>query len=374
MFLQFALKSPSTNEIFTQGELSILKSFSEYVPLNDVSNKVVKDSNAIKLGKILFYSENLSPSKKSCASCHKPELAFSDTLRTPNSFILRNTPSLFNTSLNRWFFWDGRSDSHWSQALEPILNPNEIGSSVQYLYKFIKNSYHLKVLYEKTFDSLPSNVNSEDNVKDSDHFFSNIGKCIAAFENTLISNNSRFDKFLAEIQQNKKNTVFTHDEIEGLKLFIGKAKCITCHTGFNLTDNEFHNIKLRQDDKRLDPGRYYGIEILKSNKFNRLGVFSDSKEGSLVTFIIRESKNYSEFKTPSLRNVALTYPYMHDGRFADLKEVLNYYSTLKGSQKDDHHSEVIIQPLGLSDSEKKKIILFLNSLTDTLSYKKRLLN
>jgi len=153
----------------------------------------------------------------------------------------------------------------------------------------------------------------------------------------------------------------------GWLLFSGKANCIQCHGGREFTDGEFHNLGLPGPDGRLggDPGRRGAIARLKADPFSSAGAFSDDRDGPearLVRSLKDDPETWGQFRTPSLRGVALTAPYMHDGRFASLAEVIAFYDTLEGAIALDHHREAVLQPLGLNAGERADLEAFLVAL------------
>ncbi|MFN0216979.1 MAG: cytochrome-c peroxidase [Saprospiraceae bacterium] len=346
-----------------------------------------------RLGKALFFDPRLSKNGQlSCASCHNPEKNWADG--RPKSMGLemgsRNTPSLWNVRDNRWFFWDGRADSRWSQALKPIESPIEMGGNRLSVYHLINNDAKYAQLYAEAFgisprythdadfpaNGCPSHHNLElkqhwnalDTVEKSfvNDLFVNVGKAIAAFEALIVSDSSRFDQYALGVKtgDDKLKAALNENEQIGLKLFI-IAGCINCHNGPDFTDKEFHNIRLPQLTSPPDSGRASGIRELFSDPFNGLSNRNDPGFENPIRFIRQVPRNFGEFKTPSLRNVTRTAPYMHDGRFATLEEVLAYYNTLKNAADTLPGAETVLQPLFLNQDELKDLLLFLSTLEDS---------
>lgn len=249
------------------------------------SNNVLTEEK-INLGRVLFFDNRLSADGTiSCATCHLPQLAFTDARQHPQGVGgltgLRHAPTLINRVFSNKQFWDGRAASLEEQVKGPLINPTEMGmANLDDLISRILAISDYRKWFKRVFHS---EVNIE-----------NLTKAIAAFERTLLSGNSRYDRFNAGDLQ-----ALNASEHRGLKLFKGKARCNQCHSGFNFTDEKYHNIGVDWDRQRIDLGRY------------------------LVTFLQRD---IGAFKTPTLREVARTAPYMHDGSMASLDEVIEFYN------------------------------------------------
>ncbi len=368
----------------------------------DETNSVADDERAAALGQFLFFDPRLSGNGElSCASCHDPSHGFTDgrSLAEGLGPVERNTLSLWNVAYNRWFYWDGRADSLWAQALNPIERPNELGGSRLRCAHLIGEDQALRRSYEALFGPLPDLADpvrfppaarpvpkdpedaghqawlsmSEDDREAVDRIFTNLGKAIAAYERKLVSRRSPFDRFaegVAAGDPELMDAALSPSAQRGLKLFISpRAGCTLCHSGPNFSDGEFHSIGVPPRDGGLprDPGRYVGADVVRRDPFNALGPFSDAPAGAAAErtgSIANGPHNWGQFKTPSLRNVARTAPYMHQGQFATLDDVLHYYSTLEGAVQLDHHQEQILKPLQLTAQEREDLRAFLESLTD----------
>lgn len=274
----------------------------------------------IDLGKVLFFDTRLSNNDNiSCASCHNPDLGFGEGIAsgvgTTGNRLGRNTPHLYNLAWNSIFFWDGRSGSLEDQALGPIAAGGEMNMPLGKLVGKLKKVPS----YIKAFDELfpGSGITKE-----------NLAKAIAAFERTIITRNSAFDRYM----QGDK-AAMSPAAVRGKALFEGKANCIACHGGANFTDESFHNIGIGDDD----PGR---AKIVP-------GAFAKGA-----------------FKTPGLRNVLLTAPYMHDGSHKNLEEVIRHYNNA-GSRGNGMSPE--IKPLHLREQEIFDLVAFLGALTEHLN-------
>lgn len=347
--------------VFTDEEIHELRKLSPLPAIPPSPTNAVADSPAaVKLGRHLFFDARLSANGSvSCATCHDPEKGFSDGKALSEGLATtdRHSQSLWNVAHQRWLFWDGRADSLWAQSLQPILDEREMGSSIEHVRKVVVNDQLLHSAYEDLFGKVGDHS--------LDRFFSNIGKSIEAYERKIISKGSAFDHFVSSIDEPAEIS-FSESARRGLRIFVGRGQCILCHSGPNFSDGEFHNIGLpRHPDLPRDSGRFVGIRKVQADRFNGTGEFSDDqgKEANVkLRYIVVKMNNLAEFKTPSLRNVAQTAPYMHDGRFKSLREVLNHYSKLPGDPPLGHREETL-QPLDFSEQEMQDLEAFLKSLT-----------
>ena len=241
----------------------------------------------IELGRLLFFDTRLSADNSvACATCHSEEKAFSDNVRLSaginTSLGTRNAPALINRIGGSEQFRDGRAMTLEEQAKEPLVNPRELGMpDYDAVVSKLQGILEYRAMFEDAFDR---DVNIED-----------LARAIASFERTIVSWNSRWDQFIAG-----DISALTKSEMRGLILFQGKGRCTQCHSGWNLTDEKYHNIGIGWDLPEPDVGRF---EVTKN----------ENSRGA--------------FRTPTLRDVALTGPYMHDGRFETLEEVVEYYSS-----------------------------------------------
>jgi len=271
----------------------------------------------VELGKKLFFDPRLSGSNWiSCATCHNPALGWSDGLKTAigvNMEVLgRSTPTILNIAYQSTQFWDGRVRTMEEQALGPIEDAGEMNQDLDELVKELKAIPGYVTLFNEAYPNLGVS-------KDS------IAKAISSFERSIVSTESNYDRWL-------KNTgTLSTNEIRGFKLFTGKARCNLCHMGFNFTDNGFHNIGLPDND---DVGRY---------KIKPIKVLMGA------------------FKTPTLRDIALTAPYMHNGSFETLVEVIEHYNS--GAKPNMGNLSPTIKLLALTEKEKADLHSFLLSLT-----------
>lgn len=343
-----------------------LRSFSPLPPPpSDPTNRVADDPSARLLGQALFFDERLSSNGAvSCATCHNPERGFTDgrSLAFGIGEGRRKTPTLWNAAYHRWLTWDGRADSLWMQALDPLEDPLEMGFSRSQLAGLLHDDDELRALYESAFGNLPSErleeaakllkgaaARPERQLEDGDipearHWraldalmreaidtvFVNAGKALAAYQRQLIRGDSRFDRFVAALDGSDPEglNVLTESELKGLELFFGAANCTLCHSGPNFSDSEFHNNQLPSHNRAEadDAGRHEGARVLTKSTFNAAGPHSDAPDGEAARAIrsLRySSETYGEFRTPSLRNLKGREPFMHQGQFSDLLSLIH---------------------------------------------------
>ena len=358
---------------------------------NDPSNKFSNDPAAVDLGhRLFFYLLFSGEGKIACASCHQPSRAFTDGLPLARGMgkVLRNTPTIIGTAYSPWFFWNGRADSQWSQALQPMEAPLEHGGTRTKFAKIIHGDTSYRRTYEKLFGAMPD-------ISDDDRFpveaapinvvqaraawetmttedqqtvtgiFVNIGKAIASYERLMIPGPSRFDNYVSSLFNGKSvasDQTLTDDEIAGLRLFIGRGACTQCHNGPLLTNNEFHNIGLSiSEASESEKGRTRGAQAVQKSKFNCFGFHSDAKSNDCAELDFIKLKGVSllgSFKTPTLRNVNVTAPYMHDGQFSTLDNVLSHYN--QAPEANIGKSDVL--PLELTTKQLDQLRYFLLSL------------
>jgi len=350
----------------------------------DDTNRVQDHPTAIELGRMLFFDENLSANGKvSCATCHEESRAFTDGRRAAKGLteLDRNTPSLIGAVRQRWFYWDGRRDSLWAQALVPIEAPGEMGSSRLAVVRRIRAHPEYRRAYEALFGTLPSlevtKVRHAGPIGAEAHrrawrelpvrtrraiseAFANVGKAIAAFESTLDFEPTRFDHY---VEAGAEGAMLSETEVAGLRLFIDpKNQCLRCHNGPTLSNGGFHNIGTGSSDPaRPDLGRIAGLPSVLLDEFNCQGRFSDAPHRcDELEHLSPEAHLAGAFKVPSLRGVADTAPYMHDGRFATLREVLEFYRSPPRKSGSMPH-ELVALP-HLSDADLANMEAFLRTL------------
>lgn len=331
----------------------------------DPSNRVSGKPEAIALGRALFFETRLSGNGKvSCATCHRPGLLFTDGKARGEGFVPldRNTPGLLNARLNRWFSWDGAADSLWSQSLRPIVDKREMAASTTHVGTLLRGDAALAVAFLRAFGEAPP--------PDDDAVTVNVGKALAAYQETLVSGRTSFDVFRDAVERGDRAQADRYPPAaqRGLKIFVGKAMCSVCHFGPAFTNGEFGDIGIPYfaAPGRVDSGRYEGIRKLEASRANLLGKYSDDPVRASATgtrHVTLEHRNWGEFRVPGLRNVAKTGPYMHNGHLATLRDVVRHYSELN---EDRLHSdgEKVLKPLRLTQAEAEDLVEFLESLTD----------
>jgi cytochrome c peroxidase len=389
--------------IFTADELARIYRRSPLGELPaDPTNGVADSALAAALGQFLFFDTRLSANGEvACATCHQPARGFSDGRALAKGLAAgrRNTPSLLNVALNHWFFWDGRADSLWSQALQPLEGPREAGGDRLNIAHLVAADAALGAAYQRVFGALPPLADTgrfpPHGRPDPDpgspmaeawqamtmadrtavnRVFSNLGKAIEAYERKLISGAAPFDTYVEgrRIGDSSKEAALSPAAARGLKLFVGAANCHACHTGPALSDGEFHNLGLPLlPGEEPDPGRAGGMRLLRADVFNAASPFSDEPAGTAklrLGILPAPQSQLGAFKTPSLRNVALTAPYMHDGRFADLPEVLEFYAAPKAASPlnlvGTRDANLTLVP-HLTTEESADLVAFLQALTGT---------
>ncbi len=270
----------------------------------------------IELGKMLFFDNRLSGDHSmSCATCHDPKKGYADGLKRAVGFggkeLGRHSPTVLNIAYNGAQFWDGRAATMEQQAMAPIEAEVEMNLPRAEMGIRLNDIPEYKKRFWAVFGEEPN--------------LENVGKAIAAFERTIITPNSPFDQYMRGNKQ-----ALTKEEKKGLVLFVSKAACTQCHNGVNFTDNDFHVLGVPQvGPLDEDLGRY---EVTKK----------ESDKGA--------------FKTPSLRNVGVTAPYMHDGAFETLEEVVAFYN--KGGEKHPNKSPKMVN-LNLTKREQRNLVAFL---------------
>jgi len=305
----------------------------------------------IALGREFFNDPQFSQNASiSCSSCHLQELAFSDgkskAVGIKGYTGTRNAPTVANAAFFQTLFIDGRSSSLEDQALQPMLNPIEHGlkDSQEILAVALKNPHYTEQL-QQIFQISKQEISVE-----------HIAKAIASFERSLVFGNSRFDQYFFK----QDRTQLSESAARGLRVFKRKGNCANCHEiSWNnalFTDNRFYNIGV--GFKLLDTVQEGLIESLKKGNNFPLSSAQQSELGQFNTTL--RLSDIGKFKTPTLRNITLTAPYMHDGSLKSLEEVVEYYD--KGGDKNPYIDSAIY-PLHLSDQEKEDLVNFMQALT-----------
>jgi cytochrome c peroxidase len=357
-----AIPDWTPQEIETLRSLS-LASLEDLPP--DPSNAVADNPLAAEFGSLLFSEPRLSANGGiSCATCHQPVRRFTDGLPKGQAIGTtdRNTPSLVGVAYSPWQFWDGRRDSLWAQALAPLEDEREHALDRSEVVAIVAGDEKYRKFYEDLFGDLPDSKAAD--TKAMNTAFANVGKAIAAFERTLMPGESRFDRYVAALANgdvDRSQELFDDDEIRGLRLFIGDANCTQCHNGPLFTNHEFHNTGVISYPGDVpDKGRVTGVREVMRDEFNCKGGYSDDAERSCgeLEFARTDATLIGAFKTPSLRNLENTAPFMHKGQFQTIAEVLQHYNIAADAMIG--HNEA--KPLGLSGHELDHLEAFLATL------------
>ncbi len=375
-------------------------------PPTSPTNQYADDPDAAALGQKLFFDPRVGiDNQTGCVTCHEPAAGFQDdrdqTSEGVAGFGRRHAPTLINAAYGDgsygatvWQLWDGRTDSLWSQALGPAEDSIEMGSSRTRVALLIYDKYRAE--YEAVFgpmplelraangapiapqDARPSATDETANslwealspaVQDGiSQIYVHFGKAIAAYERKIVSTNSRFDDYYRElIKGNLDSELLDAEERLGLRLFVGKGECIRCHSGPNFTSLEFWNIAVRQEGRTadvVDVGRAEGVFSVQNSEFSCDSRWSDIDDVSLceVADLTEEERFMGAFKTPGLRDISKTAPYMHTGTLETLEDVIRHYSD--GGAEDGFvgASEVAIRELDLTDEEQAALVAFLLTL------------
>lgn len=292
----------------------------------------------IELGKMLFFDRRLSgDGTTSCATCHEPETGFSDgleiSLSYPTTRNWRNSPTLINVGLQRYLFHDGRSLSLEDQALFPMMSAFEMNQNLDFLEEEIRSVPEYVAAFQKVFGG---EVTRE-----------RIAMAIAAFERTLASVNPPLDRFL---KGDKK--ALSPEAQKGLAVFTGKGNCVECHFGPSLSDHKFHALNVpenmeQEKDPRVAATRRFVAKVYHYEDYRNL---SEDPGRYLIT---KDKRDWKAFKTPTLWEVSRTGPYMHNGIFSNLDDVIEFFDRGGGL------GNTVLKPLKLSKREKVQLKTFL---------------
>ncbi len=313
--LTMILPEESSGQPITLPTMTGLEDPNTFVP---AGNPLRKDK--VDLGRLLFFDKRLSKNGTiACASCHLKDKGFTDgkPVSTGINGLKggRSAPASINRVYSTAQFWDGRAETLEEQSIGPFINPVEHGFATH------------DEMVEK-MNQIPGYVTLFQNVFGGEITIRRVGQAVASFQRTILSGNSAVDKF----DVGGDESALSISAKRGLKLFRGKARCIRCHSGFNFTDEKFHNLGIGFDKTPVDRGRF---------------------------MVTNNADDTGAFKTPTLREIARTAPYMHDGRFKTLEEVVRFYN--RGGLRNPHQDNLIIR-LGLTNEERKNLVAMLKSL------------
>lgn len=291
-----------------------------YIPADNPMN-----DDKVALGRLLYFDERLSKDNTvSCASCHMPFHGFADANRTSpgvgHQFGARNSPTVMNRLFSKEQFWDGRAKDLEEQSHGPLINPVEMAmASHADVVARVKAVKGYAPLFAKAFGEPGIDM-------------PRIARAIAAYERTVVTGDSPYDQYLAG-----DKSAMSEAQLRGMGTFFGRGRCVTCHVGFNFTDERYHNLGIGMEKPTPDLGRYV---------------------------VSKRDEDRGAFKTPTLRNIVLTAPYMHDGSEGTLEAVVELYD--RGGIRNQWLSKDM-QPLGLSPQEKRDLVAFLEALTGPIN-------
>lgn len=339
-------------------------------------------ASLIALGRALFFDPGIAPkSALACASCHNPQSGFGASPAVAERFrhLPRSIPSITNLRDQRWFFWDGRSERLWAQAIEPLESRREMNSHRLLAVRHLAEQPTLLSVYRRAWSGQSGIVDSAQQVLASlpncsetvdcqalwasmlpaqqdlvNSVFAQLLQAIEAYELTLTTPPTRFDHYVQSVRASETTLIsgLSLREREGMTLFFGQARCVTCHSGPSFSDGGFHNLFLPAPPgrPREDAGRFAGVQQLKQMA-SKAEPGLPSRIGDITPYLEIAADNWGQFKTPNLRNLGGRSEFMHNGVFKPLAEVLHYYNTLDSAIVIHHHTNALLEPLNLSDSQ-----------------------
>jgi len=349
-------------------------------PWLDPTNRFSGSAEAIALGRALFFEPRLSGNERiSCASCHDPARGYSDGRARAVGLAEhdRNSQGLLNAGMQRWFGWDGGADSLWAASLRPLLTAHEMGSDAARVARVIRQDPSLSAPLERMRRERPAPgpaTPARAAASADEAMMVDAAKAIAAFVQTLVSPRTPFDDFRDALARSDEAAAarYPASARRGLALFVGQGNCVVCHFGPGFSNGEFHDVGVPflVAPGRVDPGRHAGIQRVRTDRYNLLGPFNDQAGGpapgidaaALKTRTVTPAhRNFGEWRTPSLRGLSASAPYMHDGRLKSLEDVVRHYDRL---DVDRLHAdgEALLKPLRLTEAQRSDLLSFLRSL------------
>jgi cytochrome c peroxidase len=293
----------------------------------------------IELGKKLFFDRRLSgDGTTNCGTCHDPEQGYSDgleiSLNYPTTRNWRNSSTLINIAFQKYLFHDGRASSLEEQALFPMMSAYEMNQNLDFMEEEIRSVPEYVAEFTKVFG-------------DGDITRERVAMAIAAFERTLISRDAPLDRFLGG-----DTNALSPEAFKGYKIFTGKGKCTECHYGVSLADDRFHALNVRENPEHLKDPRIAATRrfVAKVYNFQEFRTLAEDPGRYLIT---KDQKDWKAFRTPTLREIAKTAPYMHNGIYATLDEVIEFFDAGGGK------GNVVLKPLQLTGEEKNHLRVFL---------------
>lgn len=297
-------------------------------PRIDPGNRVSGQPSAIELGRHLFRDPRMSPvGYIACVTCHQPDRSFTDTLARAHGLadLPRNTPALANLGQQRWFGWGGSSDSLWMASIRPILDAREFAGSAASVTRLFARDAELAACYRRVFGVSP--------LLQPELTLVNVGKALAAYVETLTTGRTPFDEYRDALARGDvaASAGYPAAARRGLKLFVGRAGCVECHLGPNFSDGAFHAASpaMAAGDRPFvrDAGRFDDARSLQASPLNLLGRHNDQagRGNAEATRRLRVHEGLrGQYRTASLRNVAVTAPYLHDGHIERLSDAVRH--------------------------------------------------
>lgn len=381
---------------------------------DDPTNRFQKNDDAAALGHKFFFDKRYSGAitvdvapedgrlgavgetgKVGCVSCHSPNDDYIDTRSKPANISnavgrpARNSPSLVNVAFYDWYTWGGKRDSLWGQAALAPEAPTDTGGNRLQIAHLIYSDY--KAQYEALFGALPPELDPlhdaayrfppsgkpkkagapdgpwelmlEADRQAVNRIMANLGKSLAAYETRLVSANAPIDRYVGG-----EEGALSASAKRGLKLFVGKAFCVQCHSGQTFQDGKFHNLGVPQTGPNVpaeDLGRFGDLPLALASPFNVAGAFSDApdKGHEKLDGLVATDADKGAFRTKGLRNVSRSGPYYHHGGFASLRDVVDFYADGGGQSGYSGVKDEKVKPLNLTESERDDLVAFLESLT-----------
>ena len=364
----FTTMAVQADETMTAAELGFLQSFGPWpqVAPPDPGNELSGLVWAEELGERLFSDTVFSGDETlSCASCHVASLAFSDGIPVAvgAGAHVRNSQGLLDVGQQRWFGWDGGADSLWAASLRPMLTDIELDGDIALIASRLRTKPDVMHELDKAGQVL----------QNDESLVVLAAKSIAAYLRTLQSAPTAFDRYrLAVLDDSiaEEPIDYPSDARRGLSIFFGEANCHVCHFGPNFSNREFHDTgrPFFTAVGRVDAGRYTGIERVRKDPYSLTGHYNGtrvSQEILKTTSVTLSQVNFGQWRTPSLRNLIYTAPYMHDGSLATLREVVDAYADIDPGRIHSN-GEAIIRPLDMNDRDREDLVAFLKTLSAPL--------
>ena len=357
----FAQGAPAP--VFSAAEVQRIVSLGPWPPAPriDPGNRVSGRIHAIELGRRLFRDPRMSPvGYIACVTCHQPDRAFTDLKARAHGLadLPRNTPTLANLGQRRWYGWGGSSDSLWMASVRPMLDEREFDGSPASVTRLFERDPELAACYRKVFRESPH--------RDPQRTVVNVGKALAAFQETLVTGRTPFDDYRDALLRNDPAAAAAYPPAarRGLRLFVGQGRCVLCHGGPNFSDDAFHAGAAPAAGAaalaRADAGRLDGANSLIASPFNLLGRYNDNRgraNAAATRGLAVHDGMRGQFRTPSLRNVSVTAPYMHDGRHERLQDAIRHPVEPSAIGAVMHSGGMTAQQVG-------DLAAFLSTLTD----------